>query len=281
MKTTVLIFASLVFCLVARANAACSSDLKTHVALGMAFLREAKAYEARNETDLAAAEWENLGHQVEVIGGADSPESLECDDETLNRQYYLIASWDEFKQIMSGTQDKAQVSPEDARLFRQLVSILYKFDGDRYYRADYLTLKLNVHAVYDLASIPYCSPEQKDDACERLARRCPVAASPATLLKTVQPDYPDWATKDLSDLGMGRVMLQVIVSLDAQGHVLSAAVGKNSVASTASEEIGQAMTALDLALVTAARASTYRPAVEHCEPVPSTFIFSGDLDTSE
>jgi TonB family protein len=264
MKATVLIFVSLVFCIAGRANAACSSDLKAHVALGMSFLREAKAYEARSENELAAAEWENLGHQVELIGGATSPEILSCDDETLNRQFYLIASWDEFKQIMAATQDNPQVPPESARLLRQLVSILYTFGGATYYRGDYLTLKSYVREVDDLASIPYCSPEESDTRCKASESRCPVTAKAPSFKAGVVPTVtPEFKAEFSDEYGSSSdYAVEVTVSLDSAGAVESAVVSDSS-----------GVGALDNTVLLAAKASTYRPGIAACKPSPSTFVY--------
>jgi hypothetical protein len=279
MKTAALAFVLMVAATLGQARAACSTDLRTHLSLGLSFLKDAQAYEARNEGELAAAEWENVGHQVEMIGGATSPEILSCDDPTLNREFYLIASWNEFKQILAATHDNPQVPPASARAFREFVAILYSFGGATYYRADYLTLKSDVREVDDLASIPYCSPEQSAKTCNAAQARCPVAEQAASLARTVDVDYPDWAMRFLNPIG-GTYTSQVTVSLDVRGSVLSAVVSKSANTLPSgydNSQMAQALAAIDDAVLKAAKASSYRPQIAHCRPVPSTVIFSSDF----
>jgi Gram-negative bacterial TonB protein C-terminal len=86
---------------------------------------------------------------------------------------------------------------------------------------------------------------------------CAVPDIPPAVIRAMEPDTPLAAMQAHIT---GRV--DVLVSLDAAGHVVDA-----SIATSAS-------TLLNEASVTAARNSTYRAALHDCKPVPSQYTFA-------
>ena len=93
--------------------------------MGLDFLREAPAYDDRKETDLANAEWENLGHQVQLID-SDMPT---CEDPRMNRDFAIIQSWDTFQRILADTKYGVDVQRDFVRAFRYHVATLYDYGG--------------------------------------------------------------------------------------------------------------------------------------------------------
>jgi TonB family protein len=59
----------------------------------------------------------------------------------------------------------------------------------------------------------------------------------------------------------------VQVDLDASGNLVGAEVAKSS-----------GVGVLDRAAIAAARASTFRPAIQNCTPVPGSYLFEVDFD---
>jgi hypothetical protein len=150
------------------AFAACTSEMRAHVNLGLDFLKEARAYDRRDETDLASAEWENMGHQVELL----YDDMLSCDnDKALRRDFYLLASWDSYRRfqadVINGLSDA--VLHSGAIALRSHVGAFYYFGGAEYYKAEYVTLKSIVKNVYKISGLTYCSPESDDRKCDALA----------------------------------------------------------------------------------------------------------------
>lgn len=271
----------------AQARAACSTDLRTHVLLGLDFLREAQAYDNRDEDELANAEWENLGHQVELIGGANSPEILGCDDAKLNRDFYLIASWDAARQLRSAVEKNPNawdpkvhdIFAADARLLRELVSLFNHYGGSTYERGQYIGLKMLVQHYYEVAALPYCSPEQSESACRALEARCPVTERPATLDHAAIPDVPPSVKAVMNGPDVSsdaNVVTAVTVSLDAHGNVTDAVVSRSANDVGAAGQEGAALALVDSATVQAAKASTYHPRISGCKGVPGTYIYSAE-----
>lgn len=155
----ILVGAALFFSAMAQARASCSSE-QTHVSMGQDFLNEARAYDARNEDELAAAEWENLGHQVEMA----SSDNMECNDTKVNRDYALLASWDSLHQATASAGNPALLR-DYTKAFRAHLAELYHFGGGSVYAADYAALKKVLQQMDGLAHIPYCSPDKGVLAC--------------------------------------------------------------------------------------------------------------------
>jgi TonB family protein len=86
---------------------------------------------------------------------------------------------------------------------------------------------------------------------------CAVSDVPAVVLHAAQPDTPAAAQQGSIT---GRV--DVLVSLDAAGHVVEATIKKSS------------SVVLNAASLAAARRSSYRPALHDCKPVPGEYTFA-------
>jgi hypothetical protein len=91
---------------------------------------------------------------------------------------------------------------------------------------------------------------------------CAVPDVPPSVVKAMEPDPPIAAVQSRIS---GRV--EVLVSLDTAGHVVNAMIKESASA------------VLNNASLTAARRSTYRPALHDCKPVPSEYIFSVDFSS--
>ena len=88
---------------------------------------------------------------------------------------------------------------------------------------------------------------------------CAIADMPALVLRAVEPDTPLAAVQGHIN---GRV--DVLVSLDAGGHVVDATIKQSASA------------VLNEASLAAARRSTYRAALHDCKPVPGQYTFTVD-----
>ena len=88
---------------------------------------------------------------------------------------------------------------------------------------------------------------------------CAVADIPAEVLRPAEPETPLAAQRDNAS---GRV--EVLVSLDAGGHVVDATI-KQSPSNVLNEPS-----------LAAARRSTYRAALHDCKPVPGQYTFTVD-----
>ncbi|HYW54927.1 MAG TPA: energy transducer TonB [Dongiaceae bacterium] len=86
---------------------------------------------------------------------------------------------------------------------------------------------------------------------------CAVPDVPAFVLRATEPDTPVAAMQAHIT---GRV--EVLVSLDAAGHVVDATIAQSP------------STLLNAASLAAARSSTYRAALHDCKPVPSQYRFA-------
>jgi|GEM_PF-2878435 len=86
---------------------------------------------------------------------------------------------------------------------------------------------------------------------------CAVADMPVVVLRPAEPDTP-FAAQQAHVTGR----VEVLVSLDAGGHVVDAAIKRS------------ASPLLDDASLTAARRSTYRAALHDCKPVPGQYTFT-------
>lgn len=86
---------------------------------------------------------------------------------------------------------------------------------------------------------------------------CAVPDVPAAVLRAVEPDTPVAA---LQAHVTGRV--EVLVSLDAGGHVVNATIAQSP------------STLLNAPSLAAARASTYRAALHDCKPAPGQYSFA-------
>jgi hypothetical protein len=85
---------------------------------------------------------------------------------------------------------------------------------------------------------------------------CAVPDVPAAVVRAMLPDTP------VAAQGMHlSASVDVLVSLDAAAHVVSATVERSGAA------------VLDGSALAAARGSTYVPALHDCKPVPSTYLF--------
>ncbi len=94
----------------------------------------------------------------------------------------------------------------------------------------------------------------------------PACANPmqeATATQSVTPDYPENAREQ----GLGRVEVNVVVSLSASGAPTSATVQNTS-----------GNMEMDRAARQAAMQSTYSPKVVNCQPVPSQYIYHITFD---
>lgn len=171
-----------IFVLPLKALAACTPDMRYHVDLGLDFLKEAQAYDNRDERELAKAERENLGHQVEMVDS----EMISCDDAKLNRDFALIAAWDAFNQFTDHAADDTETQRALAHLFRARVSTLYAYAGAKYYRRDYMAMKAVVKVVYDTVGLPYCSPEEDENRCRAVEAKAAKAAAAAAAARTAQ-----------------------------------------------------------------------------------------------
>jgi len=85
---------------------------------------------------------------------------------------------------------------------------------------------------------------------------CAVADVPAVVVHAMMPDTPVAAQQNHVS-----ATVDVLVSLDAAGHVVSATIEKSG-----------SVLVNDSALA-AARGSTYQPALHDCKPAPSTYLF--------
>ncbi len=124
----------------------------------------------------------------------------------------------------------------------------------RYERIDDRTLK-RTFSISDRA--PYAGEICAKGASAPDPALCAVADVPATVLRPMEPDPPVAAMQN-------RIsgMVKVLVSLDADGRVVDATIEKSDAA------------VLNAASLTAARQSTYQPALHDCKPVPSRYTFA-------
>ncbi len=111
-------------------------------------------------------------------------------------------------------------------------------------------------------SAPPTASPQPSPAPEEPSRACPIVNSPVLITTYVRPDYPDIARMQ----GATGTAL-VVVTVDEQGIVRVASVYKSS---------GNA--ALDNSALTAARRSSYQPAIANCLAVPAQYLFRADFD---
>ena len=92
----------------------------------------------------------------------------------------------------------------------------------------------------------------------------PACAQPhvdATVIKPVEPDYPDIARQQGAT---GTV--HVKVTLSTGGDVTAASVYKSS-----------GNPALDEAAVKAAQGSSYSPEIDNCQPIAGSYLFRADF----
>lgn len=97
----------------------------------------------------------------------------------------------------------------------------------------------------------------------------PACANPyqdAQATQKVTPDYPDAARES----GMGKVEVNVVVSLSASGTVTGATVQNPS-----------GSMAMDQAATMAAKQSVYTPKLENCQPVASQYIYTVTFDPEQ
>jgi len=129
------------------------------MSLGLSFLREYKAWDARGQDQLAAADMTNLQHQVELA----KDDIMNCDDDrALNRDYYLLQAYDESYQYLHSD------TPEDhtyhASAVRRAVALLYYFGGAKSFPGDYVYFKGILPSMYRAIGKPYRSPDKGEDA---------------------------------------------------------------------------------------------------------------------
>jgi TonB family protein len=124
----------------------------------------------------------------------------------------------------------------------------------RYERIDDRTLKRTFHIS---GRAPYAGEvcAMGDDPPDPAL--CAVRDVPATVVNAVEPDTPPAAVQR----GItGKV--DVLVSLDAEGHVTAAAIEQSP------------SVVLNAGSLVAARLSRYQPALHDCKPVPSEYTFT-------
>ena len=95
------------------------------------------------------------------------------------------------------------------------------------------------------------------------APTCNTPNTQAAVVNAVTPDYPDSA----KDLGLGRIVILVAVTLDGNGNVVEAHIQQSSY-----------NMALDQAALRAARFSTYSPMVVNCQATTGALIFRAVMD---
>jgi TonB family protein len=89
-----------------------------------------------------------------------------------------------------------------------------------------------------------------------------VSTCPETQVSVTRPVVPD-----VTGLTIPREMsAEVLVTVNPDGSVKDAAVQKSS-----------GLLAADMAVLRAARASSYKPASKSCGPVQGTYLFRGDF----
>jgi hypothetical protein len=159
MKAIAFILAGVAICFAAPAIASCSSEVTPAISAGMHFLRDGQAYERRDEKELADADYENMGHQLELI----SDDMKSCTNPKLSLEYYLLSSYDLWHRYfhLAGTTDDLHLKQGMAKALRTMVSLFYLSGGYNAYPKDYIDLKGSVEAAYGDAKLKYCSPESE------------------------------------------------------------------------------------------------------------------------
>jgi TonB family protein len=94
------------------------------------------------------------------------------------------------------------------------------------------------------------------------ARACTTRNRPASVIKLVQPDYPESAR----DVGIGAVAVEVQVSIGSSGNLIGAEVYKSS-----------SNMAIDQAALQAARRSIYQPRLKDCQPTTADLLLHFDI----
>lgn len=161
----VLIFLGLAIALPLRCQASCTSEYKTAIDMGMRFLRDAQAYERRDEADLANADYENLGHQLELINGVDGAKA--CADAGLTLKYSMLTAYDVWQRYLNYSRDErlANERKQMAWVLWESVANFYQAGGYTYYPSDYIELKAAVKTAYSDSGLTYCSLEKDITKC--------------------------------------------------------------------------------------------------------------------
>lgn len=124
----------------------------------------------------------------------------------------------------------------------------------RYTRIDDRTIQRSLAVV---SGRPYAGEVCAKGDAPPDAALCALHDTMPSVVNAAQPDVP--AVAQFNHI-TGTV--QVVVSLDADGHVVNTAIRQSPSA------------VLNGAAIDAARRSTYRPALHDCKPVPSEYLFS-------
>lgn len=92
---------------------------------------------------------------------------------------------------------------------------------------------------------------------------CAIANAEVTVTQAATPGYPDSA----KDLGLGRMTVLVLVTVNADGSLVDARIQQSS-----------HNAALDQAALRAARDSDYAPKIVNCQAATGTYILRADMD---
>jgi TonB family protein len=128
----------------------------------------------------------------------------------------------------------------------------------RYERIDDRTLRRTFHIS---GRAPYAGEVCARGSAPPDPALCAVPDIPALVVRAMFPDTP--AAAEGSHLSAS---VDVLVSLDAAGHVVNATVERSGAA------------VLDGSALAAARGSTYQPALHDCKPAASTYLFKVDYN---